>query len=387
MTHLTPLLKEIELEVEIDDIHRIFYDDDDVTILRNCYDEKRGSYVDIVGFDAHIKLTAKERIALSIEIDGLKSEFTENPLLILKELFDRYHVDPSFPFSFCSGGMGYMGYEMYNLLRGRTDSGYPAGVLVPDLYFNFYRIFLIIDKKENKKFLLSVDFADDLDKREENQHKRLESFEKKLNYGMIFYKDEKKQSRDICPLLSEDKTLAEIDVIKNALTTGLAAQVHYAVPFETNYPYHGGELFSRINADSDEHYCCYIQNEEFISYCITSEQKEGDTLVFGTSPGKNPVLAFINRFPSVNKVGVPMEEAAGLIAEKESFCRNTYAGMTGYLSFGGDINLQSTAEAWVLKNEKIRFFEGINITKDSDSKDILKKILAKGNKTGERLFK
>lgn len=379
---LTPLVKEIELDIKTDDLYRIFYDDDDVSILCNCYDEAENKYFDIIGFDSHLKLKAENRIDLTVEIDGAESVFQENPLLILKDLFDRYRTDMKFPFPFAGGGIGYLGYELYNLLAGKDNREYPSGSLVPDMYLNFYRIYLIIDKTDNKKYILSLDFSDGIDKRVENQFKRLEKFEKKLNYGMIFYKDELREKRKaVCG--KEQKAIeADVAQIKEEIKNGSAEFVYYSVPFKLAYPYSSGELFSRVNESSEHKFSSYIKSSQFTVLTFASEfAKNGDNLVYEVADEKNPIAVAVNHFPSFNYMGSSRKESAPIIAETELFSRGVFSGMVGYFSLDGFVKLHTAAESWIVKDEELNFREGVMIDRDSENSALAEEILSKADET------
>ena len=379
---LTPLVKEIDLDIKIDDLYRIFYDDDDVSILCNCYDEADNKYFDIIGFDSHLKLKAENRIDLTVEIDGVESVFQENPLLILKDLFDRYRTDMKFPFPFAGGGIGYLGYELYNLLAGKDNREYPGKSLVPDIYLNFYRIYLIIDKTDNKKYILSLDFSDGIDKRVENQFKRLEKFEKKLNYGMIFYKDEQREKKKaVCG--KEQKAIeADVAQIKEEIKSGSAEFVYYSAPFKLDYPYSSGELFSRVNESSEHKFSSYIKNSQFTVLAFASEsEKSGDNLVYEVADEKNPIAIAVNHFPSFNYMGSSRKGSAPIIAKTELFGRGVFSGMVGYFSLDGFVKLHTAAKAWIVKDEELNFREGMMVDKDSENSVLAKEILSKADKT------
>lgn len=71
-------------------------------------------------------------------------------------------------------------------------------------------------------------------------------------------------------------------------------------------------------------------------------------------------------FPGGSITGAPKIRAMEIIEELEPVRRGVYTGSIGYLSFGGDLNLNITIRTIVVKNQKAWFHAGGGIVIDSD---------------------
>ena len=309
-TILKPIFKEITLDTKnFDEIYRIFYEDEEFSILSSSdkssnNDENR---YDIIGYDPFLGLSVSSYNEISIKIDGsVQQVIKENPFLILKELFSAYSIDNNFtktiPFPFSGGGIGYFGYDLSkNLEKIETNIKNESSnnsQAEPDLVFNFYRLFLIVDKKENRKYIISIDFSSDEKQRDENQKLRMEQFEKKLLYGMIFFKDEKEKKlkakeeirKSLKSNLEKKDFLKKIKKIKDHILEGDVYILNFSHKFTADYPFSKEELFSTLLKTNPAKYSTLLKYKEFSVLSSSPElfiDRQGERIV--TKPIKGTI--------------------------------------------------------------------------------------------------
>ena len=318
-TILKPIYKEIILDTQnYDEIYRIFYEDDEFNILSSSANEysnnsrnKSENRYDIIGYDPFLGLSVSNTNEISIEIDGaVQQVIKENPFLILKEVFSSYSIDKEFenkiPFPFSGGGIGYFGYDLSkNLEKIETNQEKTSSITelsidknIPDLIVNFFRLFLIVDKLENKKYIISIDFSDDEKKRDENQQLRIEQFEKKLLYGMILFKDEKEKKeklraeikKSLKSNLEKEEFLEKIEKIKDHILEGDIYILNFSHRFTVDYPFSKEELFSILVKENPAKYSAFLKYKNFSVLSSSPElfiNRKGKTII--TKPIKGTV--------------------------------------------------------------------------------------------------
>lgn len=97
--------------------------------------------------------------------------------------------------------------------------------------------------------------------------------------------------------------------------------------------------------------------------------------VFGTL--KQPISpweAFLDIFPGGSITGAPKKRSIEIIDELESFSRDVYCGSLFYMSFSGRLNSNIAIRSIIAKDNKLIYFSGGGITKDSTAEDEFKEI-------------
>ncbi len=97
--------------------------------------------------------------------------------------------------------------------------------------------------------------------------------------------------------------------------------------------------------------------------------------VFGTL--KHPISpwgAFLDIFPGGSITGAPKKRSIEIIDELESFSRDVYCGSLFYMSFSGRLNSNIAIRSIIAKDNKLIYFSGGGITKDSTAEDEFKEI-------------
>ncbi len=313
MIILKPIFKEIALDTQtFDEIYRIFYEDEEFSILSSSGEEDSESILnntenryDIIGYDSFLGLSVSNYNEISIKIDGNEPQvIKENPFVILKELFSSYSMDENFikeiPFPFSGGGIGYFGYDLSkNLEKIETNNkNESSSKTEPDLSFNFFRLFLIIDKHKNRKYIVSIDFSNDEKQRDENQKLRLEQFEKKLMYGMILFKDEKEKklkareeiNKSLKSNLEKEDFLKKIEKIKDHILEGDVYILNFSHRFTVDYPFSKEELFSTLLVENPAMYSAFLKHGDFSVLSSSPElflDRKGEDII--TKPIKGTI--------------------------------------------------------------------------------------------------
>ena len=83
-------------------------------------------------------------------------------------------------------------------------------------------------------------------------------------------------------------------------------------------------------------------------------------------PGKNALDAFRAVFPGGTITGVPKVRCMQIIEELEPVTRGPYTGSLGYISFGGEMDMNIVIRTFVIKDGRAHIQVGGGIVADSD---------------------
>ncbi len=409
---LEPIFKEITLDTQNnDEIYRIFYDDEEFTILSssgntygNSSNKKKienkestdSNRYDIIGYDPFLTLSVPKQNEILIEIDDSEQLITsENPFQILKEIFSTYSISKDssdiIPFPFYGGGMGYFGYDLSKYLEKiETKKENLSSRTEPDLMLSFFRLFLIVDKLKDKKYILSVDFSNEKKQRSENQKLRLEKFEKKLQYGMVFYKDEKeikKNKRDdvkgsLRSNLEKTDFLKKIEIIKDHILEGDVYILNFSHKFSVDYPFSKEELFSTLLKENPAEYSAFLKYKDF---AVLSSSPE----IFINRKDENiftkPIKGTIQKKGTEEQNDIQIKTL--LNSEKEnaelSMIVDLERNDLGKISIPGSVKVTNHRQIMELKNiyHTVSTVEG-KLSKDLNPIDILIAMFPGGSITG-----
>jgi len=142
--------KEIETSKSAIDIFKQFYDAPYSVFLDSSLINNELGENSIIVFDPFLVFTSKgDRIRL---IKGSHiEEYTEDPLLFLRELLDKYKSTYVSELPFFSGAIGYFSYDLCHRIETFKDHG-KEDMDIPDMIFGFYSNAIIIDHKCRKTY-------------------------------------------------------------------------------------------------------------------------------------------------------------------------------------------------------------------------------------------
>jgi len=149
----TPLKDEIRTDSPIEDIFARFAERADAAFLNSSLESDAGRYA-FIGTEPFLALTGKGD-ELRLRAGGQERILKGDPFGCLDAIVRTYRTDNCDDVPFTAGGIGYLSYDLKNFLE-RLPSKAEDDLGLPDIYFVFYRVILMYDRKDPGRLLVNA---------------------------------------------------------------------------------------------------------------------------------------------------------------------------------------------------------------------------------------
>ena len=252
------LVKEIKLNTSIEDLYFHFNKREDTSFLDSCLQKEVGNYA-IIGLEPYLVIKYKNKF-LDVSCNGSKKILKTNPLDYIENLLKKYRVKNKTSLPFIAGGIGYLGYELKNILE-KLPLTTVDDLKIPDLYFVFYNSLLIYDKLKRKAYLSCIDLQSDNKKIIEKRINDLKNKIVRIKNNRATNKNDKKYK--IRNDITKQEYLNTIKKIKRYIKQGHIYQANFSQRFESDWHHPPYELFMRLNKINPAPFSAYLNFEGF----------------------------------------------------------------------------------------------------------------------------
>jgi para-aminobenzoate synthetase component I len=207
----------------------------------------------LIGVDPFLMIKS-EGNRVSLEEDGRIKTIDGNPLDILQEKLNLYKIERE-EIPFVGGGVGYFSYELAHLMEKLPDT-VKKDVDIPEMVMGFYDGVVIIDHKEDKKYIGAIGFKENI----EEIIKKIEDSIKQYE-GQLKVKIKKKnvmKNKKISSNMTEDYYLSSIKKIKDYIYSGDIYQVNFTQRFECDFKSDPNELYKNLKAINPAPFAAYL---------------------------------------------------------------------------------------------------------------------------------
>jgi para-aminobenzoate synthetase component I len=221
--------------------------------LDSGMDEKKLGRYSFIGVDPFLMIKS-EGNRVSLEEDGRIKTIDGNPLDILQEKLNLYKIERE-EIPFVGGGVGYFSYELAHLMEKLPDT-VKKDVDIPEMVMGFYDGVVIIDHKEDKKYIGAIGFKENI----EEIIKKIEDSIKQYE-GQLKVKIKKKnvmKNKKISSNMTEDYYLSSIKKIKDYIYSGDIYQVNFTQRFECDFKSDPNELYKNLKAINPAPFAAYL---------------------------------------------------------------------------------------------------------------------------------
>ncbi len=140
-----PVIEKIGLPCPMEELFGHFADEPEAAFLNSSMETDAGRY-SFVGLDPFLSLRGKGR-DLELRFNGHKHLLKADPFDCLGSIMDTYRASNPSPLPFTSGGIGYLSYDLKNIVE-RLPRKAEDDLALPDIYFVFYRTVLAHDNHD-----------------------------------------------------------------------------------------------------------------------------------------------------------------------------------------------------------------------------------------------
>jgi len=253
-----PKIIKIHTKISAEKFYSLFQNVPDTCILNSSLPQDSGRY-SYIGLNPYMKVkyySGETTISLDKTIT-----FKNNPLDILDFILKKYKMPANPIFPFTSGAIGYLSYDLKNILEILPETS-EKDITLPDLYFVFYKTFLIFDNtKPNEIYLSSLETSQptlgNIEFSEEDLIK-MASNEQNLttnNVGKINTK--------IISNMTKNEYMQAVEKILEYLKAGDIYQVCLAQRFKTKCTINPYSLYLKLNRLSPAPFSAFLNFDNF----------------------------------------------------------------------------------------------------------------------------
>jgi len=217
--------------------------------------DKLGRY-SFIGVDPFlvIKSTGNKII---IEEHGEKKEIIGNPLGVVQEKLDLYKVKKS-KLPFTGGGVGYFSYEFAHQFE-KLPNSVKKDVDIPEMVMCFYDGIIIIDHKEEKKYISTIGIKENI---EEIRKKLENSIRDREKLKMIDKLVVIKKDREITSNMDKEYYLEAIKKLKDYIYSGDIYQVNFTQRFSCEFLEESFDLYKNLRKHNPAPFATYFDFKE-----------------------------------------------------------------------------------------------------------------------------
>ena len=236
--------------------------------------EKLGRY-SFIGVDPFLMIKS-EGNRVSLEEDGKIETMDGNPLDILQENLDLYKIQKE-EIPFVGGGVGYFSYELAHLME-KLPNTVKKDVDIPEMVMGFYDGVVIIDHRDDKKYIGAVGFKENIEEIIKKIENNIKQAEKQLiiDNEKLKIKNTKEsveiKDREIVSNMSEEYYLKSIQKLKDYIYSGDIYQVNFTQRFECDFQGDSNELYKTLKSINPAPFAAYLDFGEGIIVSSSPER-------------------------------------------------------------------------------------------------------------------
>lgn len=245
----TPVIEKVELAVPVESVFEYFSKRDNAALLNSSLETDAGRY-SFMGIDPFLVLRGKGT-DLKMEFGGHTFLIKDDPFKCLDSVIRTYKVDNPTPFPFISGGIGYLSYDLKNATE-KLPQNAKDDLGLPDIYFAFYKVLLIHDKKDPGNLYISVTTDEAADTSEY----------KKVISGPVPAQEAFETPEGWTPRLrhetSKNDYINSVKRVLDYIRAGDIYQVCLSQRFRAEWPFDPYQLYRKLNGINPAPFSAYL---------------------------------------------------------------------------------------------------------------------------------
>ncbi len=219
-------------------------------------EEKLGRY-SFMGVNPFLMIKSTDN-EINLEEDGKIEKIIGSPLEILQERLDLYKVEQE-KIPFIGGGVGYFSYELAHQFEELPNT-VKKDVDIPEMVMGFYDGIIIIDHKEDRKYISAIGFKEEKEVIIEKIKLKIE----KEKYAKVIHETPKEQEqlvikeRKFTSNMSQEYYLESIQKLKDYIYSGDIYQVNFTQRFSCEFLEGSMKLYKNLREINPAPFATYF---------------------------------------------------------------------------------------------------------------------------------
>ncbi len=255
-----PFIETAELNSPPEELFRHFENSPEASFLNSSMETDVARF-SFIGIEPFLVLTSKGK-NINIRFDGHRLRFKGDPFEYLDSVIRTYRMKKLFSLPFTSGGIGYLSYDLKDVLEKLPQKA-EDDLLLPDLYFVFYRAILIHDRQDPGRVKISV-IGPETAGREEAK-KLIDRIKRMISSPLPEGRPPKAGKKNFKPFPESNFTRpGYVKAVKKTIDYIRAGDIYQAClsqRFKTKWPYGAYELYLRLNEINPAPFSAYLNFE------------------------------------------------------------------------------------------------------------------------------
>jgi len=225
--------------------------------LDSGMDEKKLGRYSFMGVNPFLMIKSTDN-EINLEEDGKIEKIIGSPLEILQERLDLYKVEQE-KIPFIGGGVGYFSYELAHQFEELPNT-VKKDVDIPEMVMGFYDGIIIIDHKEDRKYISAIGFKEEKEVIIEKIKLKIE----KEKYAKVIHETPKEQEqlvikeRKFTSNMSQEYYLESIQKLKDYIYSGDIYQVNFTQRFSCEFLEGSMKLYKNLREINPAPFATYF---------------------------------------------------------------------------------------------------------------------------------
>lgn len=296
-----PLVEPLLTPLKAPQAFALFKDEPHAFFLDSGMDPQRLGRYSFMGSCPFLVITSRGR-QVTVDSQGHKETVESNPFDVLDTWLRRYRLDASpLPVPFVGGAVGYLGYDLCHFIE-RLPGRAVADIELPECYFAFYDVVLAYDHLDDRAYVISTGFPEEVEERRlETARRRLSEIKGRLikpsSAVSIKVQSAETPALRLKSNFTHDAYIKAVARAREYICAGDIFQVNLSQRFEAELPVTPYELHRRIRSINPAPFAAYLDMGDGLAVVSASPERflklSGDLVetrpIKGTRPrGKTP---------------------------------------------------------------------------------------------------
>jgi para-aminobenzoate synthetase component 1 len=256
-----PLVEELDTELSPSDLFELFRGEPFSFFLDSGMDPKKLGHYSFMGGNPFLVLSSRGK-QVTVSRGKKREDLKGNPFEVLRRLLKLYRLDnhpPAVPFA--GGAVGYLSYDLGHFIEHLPGKALDD-LQLPECYFGFYDLVLVIDNLGGKAYIISTGFPELTEKRRKKRAaERLNEIKTRLGGVRRSRRRKSPPTQERITLKGNFSHQGYVNAVEKArqyIIAGDIFEVNLSQRFETELAVTPYELYQRLRGINPSPFAVYL---------------------------------------------------------------------------------------------------------------------------------